>query len=179
MTITAQYNTNFRAVTYPVRLYSGEGALENLPAELKRNRAKRAFIVCGRTVSRKTDLINHMRRILGDNCAGVYDEMDKDTSISTVTAAAAAAKAANADMLISVGSGSVTQGTRVVAILMAEKRPVDELITQYPEHGAAISPKLLEPKVPILNVLTAGTSAQNRAGSAVKDPNRKIGRAHV
>jgi alcohol dehydrogenase class IV len=172
MTITAQYNTNFRAVTYPVRLYSGEGALENLPAELKRNRAKRAFIVCGRTVSRKTDLINHMRRILGDNCAGVYDEMDKDTSISTVTAAAAAAKAANADMLISVGSGSVTQGTRVVAILMAEKRPVDELITQYPEHGAAISPKLLEPKVPILNVLTAGTSAQNRAGSAVKDPNR-------
>ncbi len=172
MTITAQYNTNFRAVTYPVRLYSGEGALENLPAELKRNRATRAFIVCGRTVSRKTDLINHMRRILGDNCAGVYDEMDKDTSISTVTAAAAAAKAANADMLISVGSGSVTQGTRVVAILMAEKRPVDELITQYPEHGAAISPKLLEPKVPILNVLTAGTSAQNRAGSAVKDPNR-------
>ena len=172
MTITAQYDTNFRAVTYPVRLYSGNGALENLPAELKRNRAKRAFIVCGRTVSRKTDLISHMRRILGENCAGVYDEMDKDTSISTVTAAAAAAKAANADMLISVGSGSVTQGTRVVAILMAEKRPVDELITQYPENSPAISPKLLEPKVPIINVLTAGTSAQNRAGSAVKDPNR-------
>ena len=75
-------------------------------------------------------------------------------------------------MLISVGSGSVTQGTRVVAILMAEKRPVDELITQYPEHGAAISPKLLAPKVPIINVLTSATSAQNRAGSAVKDPNR-------
>ena len=65
-----------------------------------------------------------------------------------------------------------TQGTRVVAILMAEKRPVDELITQYPPGAPAISPKLLEPKLPIINVLTAGTSAQNRAGSAVKDPNR-------
>lgn len=172
MSITAEYDTDFRAVTYLVRLYSGNGALENLPAELKRNRAKRAFIVCGRTVSRKTDLISHMRRILGESCAGVYDEMDKDTSISAVTAAAQAAKAANADMLISVGAGSVTQGTRVVAILMAEKRPVDELITQYPENAPAISPKLLEPKVPIINVLTAGTSAQNRAGSAVKDPNR-------
>ncbi|MBM3340961.1 MAG: iron-containing alcohol dehydrogenase [Betaproteobacteria bacterium] len=172
MTIAAQYNNDFRAVTYPVRLYSGENTLENLPAELKRNRAKRAFIVCGRTVSRKTDLINHMRRILGDNCAGVYDEMDKDTSIAAVTAAAQAANAAKADMLISVGAGSVTQGTRVVAILMAEKRPVDELITQYPENAPAISPKLMEPKVPIINVLTAGTSAQNRAGSAVKDPNR-------
>jgi len=59
-----------------------------------------------------------------------------------------------------------------VAILMAEKRPVDQLITQYPENAPAISPKLMEPKVPIINVLTAGTSAQNRAGSAVKDPNR-------
>lgn len=172
MSLAAQYNHDFRAVMYPVRLYSGNGALENLPAELKRNRAKRAFIVCGRTVSHKTDLINHMRRILGDTCAGVYDEMDKDTSIAAVSAAAQAAKAVHADLLISVGSGSVTQGTRVVAILMAEKRPVDELITQYPENAPAISPKLLEPKVPIINVLTSATSAQNRAGSAVKDPNR-------
>ena len=36
------------------------------------------------------------------------------------------------------------------------------------EQGPAISPKLLEPKLPIINVLTAATSAQNRAGSAVK-----------
>ncbi len=172
MSISPVYTNDFRAIGYPVRLYSGKDTLENLPAELKRNRAKRAFIVCGRTVSRKTDLIAHMRRILGDNCAGVFDEMDKDTSISAVTRTAEAATAAQADMLISVGSGSVTQGTRVVAILMAEKRPVDELITQYPEHGAAISPKLLAPKVPIINVLTSATSAQNRAGSAVKDPNR-------
>ena len=172
MSLSPVYNNDFRAIVYPVRLYSGNGAMENLPAELKRNRAKRAFIVCGRTVSRKTDLIAHMRRILGDTCVGVYDEMDKDTSISAVTAAAQAANALQADLLISVGSGSVTQGTRVVAILMAEKRPVDELITQYPENAPAISPKLLEPKVPIINVLTSATSAQNRAGSAVKDPNR-------
>ena len=172
MSITPVYNNDFRAVAYPVRLYSGKDTLESLPAELKRQRARRAFIVCGRTVSRKTDLIAHMRRILGDNCAGVFDEMDKDTPISAVTRAAEAAAAAQADMLISVGSGSVTQGTRVVAILMAEKRPIDALITQYPENAPAISPKLLEPKVPIINVLTSATSAQNRAGSAVKDPGR-------
>ncbi len=172
MSLTPTYTNKFSATGYPLRLYSGQDAIENLPAELKRHRAKRAFIVCGRTVSRKTDLIAHMRRILGDACAGVFDEMDKDTSIDAVTRAAAAAKAAQADMLISVGAGSVTQGTRVVAILMAEKRPVDELVTQYPDNAPAISPKLLEPKVPIINVLTAATSAQNRAGSAVKDLNR-------
>ena len=172
MSITPEYVNKFSATGYPLRLYSGQDALENLPAELKRHRAKRAFIVCGRTVSRKTDLIARIKRILGDTCAGVFDEIDKDTTIDSVTRAAAAARAVNADLLIGVGAGSVTLGTRVVAILMAEKRPVDELITQYPDNAPAISPKLLEPKVPIINVLTAATSAQNRGGSAVKDPNR-------
>jgi alcohol dehydrogenase class IV len=172
MTLTPSYANDFRAVSFPLRLYSGQDALESLPAELKRQGARRAFIVCGRTVSRQFDLIRRIQAILGEACVGVFDEMDKDTSLSAVTGAAQAARAAKADLLISVGAGSVTQGARVVAILMAEQRPVDELITQYPEQGPAISPKLLAPKVPIINVLTAATSAQNRAGSAVKDPNR-------
>ena len=162
------YRNDFRAVGYPLRVYSGKDALENLPAELKRHRAVRAFIVCGRTVSRKTLLVSRIRGILGDSLAGVFDEMTKESPLAAVTAARDAARAANADLLIGIGAGSVIQATRVVAILLAETRPVEELITQYPEHGPAISPKLLAPKLPIVNVLTAGTSAQNRAGSAVK-----------
>lgn len=162
------YGHDFRLVGYPLRLYSGEDALENLPAELKRQRARRAFVVCGRTVSRKTDLVARIRRIVGGACAGVFDEMEKESPLPAVLRARDAAHAADADLLIAVGAGSVIQATRVVAILLAEKRPVEELITRYPEHGPAVSPKLLEPKPPIINVLTAATSAQNRAGSAVK-----------
>jgi alcohol dehydrogenase class IV len=162
------YRNDFRAVGYPLRLYSGRDALENLPAELKRRGASRAFIVCGRSVAAKTPLISHMRKILGDSLAGVFDAMAKESPLSAVTAAADAARAAGADMLIAVGAGSVIQATRVVAILLAEQGPVEKLITRYPEHGPAISPKLLAPKLPIVNVLTAATSAQNRAGSAVK-----------
>jgi alcohol dehydrogenase class IV len=162
------YRNDFRAVGYALRLYSGKDALENLPAELKRHGAKRAFVVCGRSVSRKTPLISRMRTILGDAFAGVFDEMAKESPLSAVIAARDAARAARADLLIAVGAGSVVQATRVVAILLAENAPVETLITQYPEHGPAISPKLLAPKLPIVNVLTAGTSAQNRAGSAVK-----------
>ncbi|MGZ5152184.1 MAG: iron-containing alcohol dehydrogenase family protein [Burkholderiales bacterium] len=162
------YRNDFRAVGYPLRLYSGKDALENLPAELKRHGARRAFIVCGRTVSRKTPLVTRLRGILGTSLAGVFDEMAKESPLSAVIAARDAARAANADLLIAIGAGSVIQATRVVAILIAEKRPVEELITQYPEQGPAISPKLLAPKLPIINVLTAATSAQNRAGSAVK-----------
>jgi len=76
------YKNDFRAVGYPVRLYSGQDALENLPAELKRHRAQRAFVVCGRSVSRKTDLVAHIRRIVGAQIAGVFDEMEKESPLS-------------------------------------------------------------------------------------------------
>ena len=163
------YQYDFRLTGYPFRLHSGTDALERLPAEVARNGARRAFIVCGRTVSRRTPLISRMRELLGERLAGVFDEIDKDTSRSSVTRATEAARSSRADLVIGVGAGSVIQGARIVAILLAEKRPVEQLVTQYPEHGPAVSPKLLEPKLPIVNVLTAPTTAQNRAGSRMKD----------
>ncbi len=163
--------TDFKAASYPCRIYSGKDTLENLPAEMKRHRSRRAFIVCGRTVSRRTDLIARMRRILGDACAGVFDEIDKDSTLPSVLAATAAARAAQADLVIGVGGGSVIQAARVVVILLAEEGAPHDLITQYPADGPAISPKLLAPKLPIVNVLTLPTSAQFRGGSAVRDDN--------
>ena len=163
------YSYDFRVTGYPFRLYSGTDVLDKLPDEVARNRARRAFIVCGRSVSRKTPLISRMGQLLGEQLAGVFDEIDKDTSRSSVTRAAEAARVARTDLVIGVGAGSVIQGARIVTILLAEKRPVEELVTQYPEHGPAISPKLMEPKLPIINVLTAPTTAQNRAGSRMKD----------
>ncbi|MGQ0524849.1 MAG: iron-containing alcohol dehydrogenase family protein [Betaproteobacteria bacterium] len=165
------YTYDFRLVNYPLRLHSGRDALKNLPGEVKRQHAARAFIVCGRTVSRQTALIERLRTLLGEMCAGVFDEMAKESPLAAIVRARDAARDANADLLIGVGAGSVIQATRVVAILLAEQRPVEELITQYPEHGSAVSPKLMAPKIPIINVLTAATSAQNRAGSAVKSEN--------
>jgi alcohol dehydrogenase class IV len=120
-------------------------------------------------VSRKTPLISRMRQILGERLAGVFDEVDKDTSRASIVRATDAARAAQADLVIGVGAGTVIQGARIVTILLAEQRPIEELVTQYPEHGPAISPKLLAPKLPIINVLTAPTTAQNRAGSRMKD----------
>jgi len=163
------YSYAFRATGYAFRLHSGDDALEKLPEEVARQRAKRAFIVCGRTVSRKTPLISRIRGLLGESGAGVFDEMDKDTSRSAVMRAVEAARAARADLVISVGAGSVIQGARIVTILLAEKGEVEQLVTQYPEQGPAVSPRLLAPKRPIINVLTAPTTAQNRAGSRMKD----------
>jgi alcohol dehydrogenase class IV len=163
------YAYDFRTVSYPLRLYSGRNALENLPQEIKRVGARRAFIVCGRTVSRKTGLIERIRCLLGEAAAGVFDEIGKDSTLDSILRARDAAREAKADLVIAVGAGSVLQAARIVVILLAETRPIAELVTQYPQNAPAISPRLLAPKLPIINVLTAPTTAQNRAGSGAKD----------
>ena len=77
------YSYDFRLTGFPFRLCSGKDALDKLPEEVERQKAKRAFIVCGRTVSRKTPLIGRMKQLLGERLAGVFDEIDKDTSRSS------------------------------------------------------------------------------------------------
>ena len=159
----------FRAVSYPWRLHVGVNALSHLADEVRRTRAQQAFVVCGQTVAHRTNLLSRIKNELGDLYAGVFDAMDKDSTWPAVQKATEAARAAGADLLIAVGGGSVIVGTRVVAILLAEKGDPYALVTQYPPGQQAISPRLMAPKPPIINVVTTPTTAMNRAGSGLKN----------
>lgn len=159
----------FRAVSYPWRLYAGEDALRQLPAEVRRHKAQRAFVVCGQTVAHKTTLLARVQEHLGSLYAGVFDAMDKDSTWPAVERGTAAARAAEADMLIAMGGGSVLVGTRVMAILLGENGDPYALMTQYPEGQPAYSPRLMAPKPPIINIVTTPTTAMNRAGSGLKN----------
>ena len=160
---------SFRAVSYPLRLHSGKNALDQLRAEVERQKAKRAFVICGRTVATKTDLLGRIETNLGALHAGAFQAMDKDSSWPAVRDAVEAARAAGADLLIALGGGSVVVGTRAVAILLAEKGDAFSLMTQYPEGKPAYSPRLMAPKPPIINVVTTPTTAMNRAGTGLKN----------
>ena len=161
----------FRAVVYPLRLHCGRQVIEEgLKEAVDRVRAKRAFVVCSRSVNRRTDTVRRIEAVLGDRCAGVYDGIEKDSTYASVHAAKQAATAAAADLLIAVGGGSVMVATRVVAIFMAEAGDPFQIMTQYPEGKPAYSPRLLAPKPPIINVPTTPTSAMNRSGAGLKNP---------
>lgn len=162
---------DFRIAGSPARVYSGDRALEQLPAEVARHGARRAFVVCGRSVAAGTPLLARVQGLLGERFAGAYTAMRKDTPQADVLAARDLARDAGADLLIAIGAGSVVQGARMVAILLAETAPVEELMTRYPPGRPAVSPRLLAPKLPIVNVLTVGTGAQNRGGSPMKAAN--------
>jgi alcohol dehydrogenase class IV len=113
--------TRFSAISFPLHLYSGEGALENLTRVLDRKNTRRALVICGRSVSRKTDLIERIRNIAGERLIGVYDEMIREAPLENVQAAVEAARNAQADMLIAVGAGTVIKATRIVAILLRRR----------------------------------------------------------
>ncbi len=60
--------------------------------------------------------------------------------------------------------------TRVVAIYLAEAGDPFAIMTQYPEGKPAYSPRLMAPKLPIINIPTTPTSAMHRSGAGLKNP---------
>lgn len=163
--------TGFRAAGYAWRLQCGPQAIESGLAEaVRRAGAVRAFVVCSASVSRRSDVVRRIAAALGDRCCGVFDAIEKDSSFASVCAARDAARAAEADLLIAAGGGSVIVATRAVAIFLAESADPFALMTQYPEGRPAYSPRLLAPKLPIINVPTTPTSAMNRAGTGLRNP---------
>lgn len=162
---------SFRAVVHPLHLYSGRQAIEaGLKEAVDRLAGTRAFVVCTRSVNRRTDTVLRIAASLGDRFAGVFDGIEKDSTYSSVRAATEAARTAGADLLIAVGGGSVMVATRVVAIYLAEAGDPFALMTQYPEGKPAYSPRLLAPKRPIINIPTTPTSAMHRSGAGLKNP---------
>jgi alcohol dehydrogenase class IV len=160
----------FRAASHSWRLHCGAQAIEQgLKEAVARAGAKRAFVVCSPSINSRTGTVRRIAAALGDRYAGVFDGIQKDCPYSCVRDAKEAAAAAGADLLIAVGGGSVLVATRAVAIFLGEAGDPFELMTQYPEGRAAFSPRLMAPKLPIVNIPTTPTSAMNRAGTGLKN----------
>lgn len=161
----------FRAAGFPWRLYCGRTVLEeSLKEAVVRAGAKRAFVVCSRSITRRTDCVTRIAATLGNLYAGVFDAVENDATYASVSAAKEAAVAAGGDLLIAVGGGSVIMAARGVAIFMGEPGDPFEIMTQYPEGRPAYSPRLMAAKPPIINVPTTPNSAMNRAGTGLKNP---------
>ena len=160
---------SFRYLSPSARLYAGVDALSNLYREAQRLEATRAFVVCSETVARTTNLLERTKEALGDLYAGVFDGAKRESPIPSVMAGVEAARDAQADMIVAVGGGSAVVTARAITILMAEDGTPQELCTKYPPGQPPVSPRLLQPKIPNILVLTTPTNGANRGGAAVMD----------
>jgi maleylacetate reductase len=99
--------------------------------------AHRVFLMVSGTLSRETDEIENVRRALGSLCAGTFDRMPPHTPRGTVIAAAEQARAAGADLIATIGGGSVTDGAKAVQLCLANDIRTPEALDDYrPVKGA-------------------------------------------
>jgi alcohol dehydrogenase class IV len=104
------------------RVHFGAGALENLEEEARSY--GRAFVITGRSLNERTGLISRVEAMLGGRYAGTFAGIGQHTPGGAVEQAAVEAELAAADLLVSVGGGSVIDGTKAVARELGYPRQV-------------------------------------------------------
>lgn len=106
---------------YPAmnRVIYGRPFAEALAEERARRGAERVFLMAGGTLSRTTGLVDEAAKALGNHLAGVWTEMPPHTPRNAVVAAANEARAVGADMLVTLGGGSVTDAAKMVGLCLA------------------------------------------------------------
>jgi maleylacetate reductase len=131
----------------------GEPAAGAIVAQMDRLRAARAFLMVSGTLNRETDEIEKIRRALGGRCAATFDAMPQHTPREAVVAAAEQARAAEADVIVTIGGGSITDGAKAVQLCLANGvRTVEGVDTIRAAKG--VSPPMTAPKVRQVSVPT-------------------------
>ena len=96
----------------------GHGAAEAVKAEAIRLGAERVFLLVSRTLNQETGEVEKLRRALGNVYCGTHDDMPAHSPREAVIDCANAMRDAKADLLVSFGGGSTTDGGKAVTICL-------------------------------------------------------------
>jgi maleylacetate reductase len=125
------------------------------------------------TLNRSTDEIDKIRNRLGPRCVATFDAMPPHTPREAVIAAAEQARGAQADLIVTVGGGSITDGAKAVQLCLANDISSVEAIDRIrAEKGAA--PPLKAPTVRQVSVPTTIAGGEFSAIAGVTDVRSKV-----
>jgi maleylacetate reductase len=151
----------------------GTPAAEAVVAQVDRLGVSRAFLMVSGTLNRNTDEIEKIRAALGSRCAGTFDAMPPHTPRAAVIAAAEQARAANADLIVTVGGGSITDGAKAVQLCLANNVRTVEDIDRIRAHKGVV-PAMNSPVVRQISVPTTIAGGEFSAIAGVTDERSKI-----
>jgi maleylacetate reductase len=151
----------------------GTPAAEAVVEQLDRLRAVRAFLMVSGTLNRQTDEIEKIRKALGSRCVATFDAMPPHTPREAVIAAAEQARSAGADLIVTVGGGSITDGAKAVQLCLANNvRSVDGIDTIRAIKGVA--PPMTAPSVRQISVPTTIAGGEFSAIAGVTNARTKV-----
>src|SRR5438876_10615458 len=131
----------------------GKPAAETVAEEARRRDAERVFLMVSGTLNRTTDEIAKVRRALGNRFAGQFDHMPPHTPRHAVIEAAEMAREAGADLIVTVGGGSITDGAKAVQLCLTNNVRSAEAIgglrlVKGPDGALGPAPGTKPPSVP-------------------------------
>lgn len=104
----------------PTKIIFGSGSsTSELESEMSALGCSRAVVVTDQGII-KAGLSEKIIKTLGEKCVGVFSDVPQDTGIDVVNRGAAFAREKGADMVISVGGGSVIDTAKCICILLTE-----------------------------------------------------------
>ncbi|MGY8680616.1 iron-containing alcohol dehydrogenase [Bradyrhizobium sp. UFLA05-153] len=146
----------------------GHPAAGAILAQMGRLGSNRAFLMVSGTLNRQTDEIQKIKQALGARCAGVFDAMPAHTPREAVVAAAKAARNANADLIVTVGGGSITDGAKAVQLCLANDIDSTDGIERIRVHKG-VAPEMNAPLVRQISVPTTIAGGEFSAIAGVTD----------
>jgi maleylacetate reductase len=156
----------------------GKPAAETIAEISKRWGATRVFLMVSGTLNRETDEIEKIRRALGNRCAATFDAMPPHTPRAAVIAAAEMARAAKADLIVTIGGGSITDGAKAVQLCLANDirtvEALDALRQVKGPDGVVGPPPMKAPAIRQLAVPTTISGGEFSALAGVTDERTKI-----
>jgi maleylacetate reductase len=151
----------------------GRPAAEALVEQVNRLGAARPFLMVSGTLNRETDVVENIRRALGARCAGTFDAMPPHTPRAAVIAASEQARAADADLIVTIGGGSITDGAKAVQLCLANDIRTPDDIDRI-RAGRGGSPGMTAPTVRQISVPTTIAGGEFSSTAGVTNETTKV-----
>tara|TARA_R110000782_G_scaffold13999_10_gene41435 strand:+ start:3406 stop:4560 length:1155 start_codon:yes stop_codon:yes gene_type:complete len=155
------------------RVVIGRPAAEAIAEQAALAGAQRVFILAGTTLANTTDAVRNVEAALGVRHAATWTGIQPHAPRSGVLAGANAARAANADLIVTIGGGSVTDAGKIIALLLKhDVRTVEgfePLRTYVTDDGQVINPITVGPDVRVICVPTTLSGGEFNALSGATD----------
>ena len=131
------------------RIIFGTPFEQAISTELETVGAKRVYVLASGSLFRQTDVVNQLKAVLGTRCVGLFNEMPAHTPRIAVVKAAQEAKLGHADLILTLGGGSITDAGKMVTLCMSNgiesAQDLDRLATKVHADGRIERPQFHAP----------------------------------
>src|SRR5438132_7207597 len=146
--------------------------------QVEQSGATAVFLLASGTLARETGLVGEIRDALGNRLAGVHAGIGADTRRTDVVDAANAARAAGADLLVTLGGGSVTDAAKMVAFCLgnavSEPGELDNHKAVVEADGRIMRPQSRPPSVRTIAIPTTLSAGEYTASAGCTDTARHV-----